>query len=551
MCDENLDCVVIGYNEIPFEQYEEFLRHYGEDSEAYRDLKFSFVNLDGRKLDYTGLLNYARRETRTRAGGHMLPSTEIKSGDIPNLAAIYLTNFLRRNGYHARYINLFQDEKESLVAYLATNPTCVAITTTFYVVNLPVNEMVEFIRLHNPRVKIIVGGPLIANHARNYEGDALKAALDDMGADIYIIEGQGEATLTRVVECLKNGGELSSVPNLAYLESGKLRRTMVAPENNSLDENFIDWRAFSNETLGPTLQTRTARSCAFKCSFCNYPTRAGALTLTSLDVLERELDSMRELGNVRNVVFIDDTFNVPFPRFKDICRMMIRKSYGFNWFSYFRCSNSDEEAIELMARSGCKGVFLGIESGSRAILANMNKSATVEKYATGIEMLRRYGIMTFGSFIIGFPGETEETVEETIAFIKETKPDYYRAQMWYCEPGTPIQNERLKYDINGEGFVWKHATMDSLEAMDHIDRMFLTVDESLWLPQWSFDFWIIPYLMGMGISLDQFREFMVQAHKLLSLEIAFVPAQQKQSLRQQSLQNILAMARNWKYDSSS
>jgi radical SAM PhpK family P-methyltransferase len=550
MCDENLDCVVIGYNEIPFEKYEEFLRHYGEDSEAYRDLKFSFVNLDGRKLDYTGLLNYARRETRTRAGGHMSPSTEIKSGDIPNLAAIYLTNFLRRNGYHARYINLFQDEKERLAAYLAGNPTCVAITTTFYVVNLPVNEMVEFIRLHNPRVKIIVGGPLIANHARNYEGDELKAALDDMGANIYIIEGQGEATLARVVECLKNGGELSSIPNLAYLESGKLRRTMVAPENNSLDENFIDWRAFSNETLGPTLQTRTARSCAFKCSFCNYPTRAGALTLTSLDVLERELDSMRELGNVRNVVFIDDTFNVPFPRFKDICRLMIRKSYGFNWFSYFRCSNSDEEAIELMARSGCKGVFLGIESGSRAILANMNKSATVEKYATGIEMLRRHGIMTFGSFIIGFPGETEETVEETIAFIKETKPDYYRAQMWYCEPGTPIQNERLKYDINGEGFVWSHATMDSLEAMDHIDKMFLTIDESLWLPQWSFDFWIIPYLMGMGISLDQFREFMVQAHKLLSLEIAFVPEHQKQSLRQQSLQNILAMARNWKYDSS-
>jgi p-methyltransferase len=161
---------------------------------------------------------------------------------------------------------------------------------------------------------------------------------------------------------------------------------------------------------------------------------------------------------------------------------MIRKNYQFNWFSYFRCSNSDEEAIELMARSGCKGVFLGIESGSPTILTNMNKAATIEKYATGIELLRRYGILTFGSFIIGFPGETDETVEETIDFIRETKPDYYRAQMWYCEPGTAIQNQRVKYDIKGEGFVWSHATMDSLEAMDHIDRMFLTIDQSLWLP---------------------------------------------------------------------
>lgn len=543
MSGKHLDCVVIGYNEIPFEKYEIFLRNYGEDSEAYRDLKFSFVNLDGKKLDYTGLLNYAREHSPT-PDNCTLRLAEIKSGDIPNLAAVYLTNFLRKSGYHARHINLFQYEQARLVEYLAEDPLCVAITTTFYVLNLPVNEMVEFIRRHNPKVKIIVGGPLIANHTRNYEGDALKAALDDIGADIYVIEGQGEATLARLVGCLKNDGRLSSIPNIAYLENGKLQRTAVVPENNSLDENFIDWRGFSDESLGATIQTRTARSCAFKCSFCNYPTRAGALTLTSLDVLERELDSMHAL-RVRNVVFIDDTFNVPFPRFKEICRLMIRKSYPFNWFSYFRCSNSDEEAIELMARSGCKGVFLGIESGSPAILANMNKSATVEKYAKGIEMLRRYGIMTFGSFIIGFPGETAETVAETIAFIKETRPDYYRAQMWYCEPGTPIQNERLKYDINGEGFVWSHATMDSLEAMDHIDRMFLNINESLWLPQWSFDFWIIPYLLGKGISLNQFRGFMTEAHRLLSLEIASVSERQKKSIQQECLQNIVALAGNW------
>src|SRR6476646_4175011 len=114
-----------------------------------------------------------------------------------------------------------------------------------------------------------------------------------------------------------------------------------------------------------------------------------------------------------------------------------------------------------------------------------------------------------------FPERPKRPSRKTIDFIRETKPDYYRAQMWYCEPGTPIQNERVKYNIKGEGFVWSHATMDSLEAMDHIDRMFLTLDQSLWLPQWSFDFWIIPYLLGKGISLVQFREFMTQSHKLL------------------------------------
>ncbi|MBV9927467.1 MAG: PhpK family radical SAM P-methyltransferase [Acidobacteria bacterium] len=550
-----LDCVVIGYNELPFDRYEQFLRGYGEDSEAYRDLKFSYVQTGPRKLDYVGLLNHVYEAARG-GGAAGAARQAFLSGDIPNLAAAVLTSYLNTHGCTARYINLFQQERDRLAAYLAEDPLCVAITTTFYVVNLPVNEMVEFIRRHNPRVKIVVGGPLIANHVRNGRGDGtavsiggvspeLRAALDDMGADIYVNEGQGEATLAQIVATLREGGDLGRVPNIIYRDGARLRATPTAPENNSLDENSIDWRGFTGEDLGRTIQTRTARSCAFNCSFCNYPTRAGKLTLAGLDTVERELDSIRQLGQVRNVVFIDDTFNVPLPRFKELCRMMIRKGYGFDWFSYFRCSNSDEEAIELMAESGCKGVFLGIESGSPAILANMNKAATIEKYDRGIKLLHDHGILTFASFIVGFPGETAETVAETVDFIRSTGPSYYRAQMWYCEPGTPIDRHRQKYQIEGEGFVWSHATMDSLEAIDHIDRMFLTVTESQWLPQWSFDFWIIPYLLGKGLTLPQFDDFMGVANKLLAMNVAAVTETQQQALSREHLRTLVEQARDW------
>src|SRR5437763_1004114 len=321
-----LDCIVIGYNEVPFERYESFLRNYGEDTEAYRDLKFSFVNVAGTKMDYMGLMNHSLTLAKSNGDG-VNPRAEFKSGDLPSLAAAYLTNFLRNHGHTAKYINLFQSEKEKLIQYLALDPYCVAITTTFYVVNLPVNEMVEFIREHNPRVRIVVGGPLVSNHARQSQGDTLKAALKDIGADIYVIEGQGELTLANIVECLKNGGDLKNIPNIVYFERDQLRRTKVVPESNSLDKNFIDWRSFPDEQLGASLQMRTARSCAFKCSFCNYPTRAGALTLASIEVIEKELDSMLALGNVQNLIIIDDTLNVPYPRFKDICRMMIKKNY--------------------------------------------------------------------------------------------------------------------------------------------------------------------------------------------------------------------------------
>jgi radical SAM PhpK family P-methyltransferase len=540
----DLDCVVIGYNEVPFERYESLLHQYGEDSEAYRDLKLSFVELRGRKRLYAELMNDMTRLARMPGNGG---GTEVfKSGDIPNLAAAYLTNFLNRRGHRTQYVNLFQDEKERLVRMLEDKPLCVAITTTFYVLNLPVVDMVEFIRNHNEEVKIVVGGPLIANHARNYRGEDLEASVRDIGADIYVVEGQGEATLARILDCLKSGDSLDRVPNIFYFENGRMRETADEPESNSMEENYIDWgQLAAGRDLGPTLQTRTARSCAFKCAFCNYPTRAGALTLAGLETIEREFDSMRELGNVKNVIFIDDTFNVPLPRFKDICRLMIRKNYGFNWFSYFRCSNSDEEAIDLMAQSGCKGVFLGIESGSPTILKNMNKAAAEQQYRRGIGMLKQAGILTFGSFIAGFPGETEETLQETLDFIRETQPDYYRAQLWYCEQGTPIVQQREKYGIEGNGFVWAHDTMESMEAMDWIERAFLSIDESVWLPQWSFDFWIIPYLMGKGVDLADFREFMRLAQKLMALGIASVPEAERARRSEELAQSMVAVANRW------
>ena len=549
-----LDCIVVGYNDPPFERYERLIRNYGVDSEAYRDLRYSFVDLHGRRLNYVDLLNYADAAARGAAPG----SRRFESGEIPNLAAVYLTNFLRQHGLRAGYINLFQQEKARFRELLEQGPAVVAITTTFYILNFPVNEIVEFVREHSPRTTIVVGGPLIGNHLRTaqeggqpyadamglVQSDRLRAALDDLSADAYVIDPQGERTLVDIVSRAREGRDLSGVPNLLVKQHGRYRRTMVSPENNPMDHVYIHWDEFAGDPLGPTLQTRTARSCAFSCAFCSYPERAGNLALAGVDTVEREFDAMRDLGT-RNVVFIDDTFNVPLARFKDLCRLLIRKRYGFRWFSYFRCSNADAEAFDLMAEAGCTGVFLGIESGSPTILKNMHKAARIEQYVSGIAELKARGILTFGSFILGFPGETAETIRETRDFIRTTGLDYYRTQMWYYEHGTPIAREREKYRMEGEGFVWQHATMESMEAMDHIDRIFFEIDGARWLPQWSFDFWFIPYALGKGITLEQFGRFVDGANRMLALDVASVPEGRKAHGKEDAFRAIVDVARDW------
>ncbi|MBD0258480.1 MAG: PhpK family radical SAM P-methyltransferase, partial [Cytophagales bacterium] len=502
------------------------IRAYGEYSEAFRDLQTSFITLKGKPRLYTHLLAEAFDE-------------EFKSGDIPNLAAVYLSHFLIKKGFAVDYINLFQEEKEKFAQMLLDDPVCVAITTTFYVINFPVTEMIKFIRKYNATVPIIVGGVLITNHHNTYDEEGFQASLRDIGADIYVLESQGESTLDQLVGALKRGDRLETVPNLYYFRENELCKTSRVVENNSLDVNSIDWGVFKGKDLGSTIQTRTARSCAFACAFCGYPERGGPLTLAGIDTVAAELESIRSLGGVQNVVFIDDTFNVPKARFKEFCRMLIEKKFNFNWFSYYRCDHGDEEAIDLMQQSGCKGVFLGIESGSQEILLKMNKRAQVKNYERGIKALKERGILTFTSLITGYPGESESTIKETIDFLKATEPDYWRTQLWYCDPLTPVyKTKKEEFRISGEGFRWEHYTMDSGEAIDWIEEMFLQVKSAVWLPQHSFDFWIIPYIMGKGVSLPEFKEFMKTAYKLLSLEVACLDEEEKSFMQHRLLGEI-------------
>jgi radical SAM PhpK family P-methyltransferase len=339
---------------------------------------------------------------------------------------------------------------------------------------------------------------------------------------MYINSSQGEAALADLISAIKNNGDISKVNNIHYKLKNSYIKTEIKEENNLLNENMVDWTLFKNR-LGKFANLRTAISCPYACAFCGFPQHAGKYQTTDVDKIEQELNSLKEAGNVESINFIDDTFNVPAERFKDILRMMIRNKYNFKWHSYFRCQFADEETISLMKESGCEGVFLGIESGNEQILKNMNKAAALDKYRNGIKLLRENNIITFASFIVGFPGETRETVQDTINFIEETKPDFYRAQLWYCEPITPVWNEKDKYNIKGSNFEWSHATMDSKTGCDLIEEMFLNVKNSVWLSQYNFDFVNLFHMLQRGLSLQEIKHFvngfnLGVKHKLLNAQ---------------------------------
>ncbi len=505
-----LDCILVGHNEGNYQDFVERQRMTASTTGAYGEGKTNSILFKGKRVTYMDLMNYGISLATGR-------ESKLSSFGPTNLASCYLRNFLRGCGLSAEIVNTFQPQKALLEALLREPHRAVAITTTFYVEPTPIQEIVRFVRELSPETVIIVGGPHVFNICQGNDAATQDFIFETIGADIYVQESQGELTLSRILMALRSTAspDLSKIENLIYRDSdGSFRRTSRLSEDNVMNENSIDWSQFDPHYLEPMTLTRTARSCAFSCSFCNYPRMAGALSLTDIDLVERELRQLEEIG-VRSVHFIDDTFNVPIRRFKELLRMMIRNKFTFRWMSFLRAGNADAEAIDLMAESNCFGSLLGIESGDSDVLTMMNKRATVELYEQGIANLKANGILAYAMFFMGFPGETQRTARNTFEFIQRTAPDFYMTGLWYHDTLAPIHERAEELGILGAGYSWRHKTMNWREAAQWVDYIYNNIEVPTIMPLTGFSFETLPYLLGLGMRLDKIKEFARLAHRML------------------------------------
>ena len=497
------DCLIVGFNDSNFEGYVDMVKGMGTDSGGFRDLNLAYLDYDNRPQRSLDLLTHFYYQDNSG------PRRPFSNTDFLWPVVTYLGTYLHRRGLTFDYVNLPALERDKLKDKLLSDDILtIAITTTLYVSMHPVMELIAFIREHNQTAKIIVGGPYISNQPKLGDPVSLQRLFSYIGADIFVISSEGEAALVNTIRALKAKDSLAKVDNIAYREGNKYIVTGTSIESNPLEENMVDYSLFPREEINEFVTTRTAKSCPFSCSFCGFPARAGKYKYLGVDLVERELDAIREIGSVTTVTFIDDTFNVPKERFKEILRMMIRNNYGFKWNSFYRSDHGDEETIELMGKAGCEGVFLGVESGSDVMLKRMNKTARQKDYIKAIPLLRDAGVTSHANVIVGFPGETLETLQESIDMIESVKPDFYRAQLWYADPVTPIWNKREEYGVQGSMFNWSHDTMDCHTASDLVEKMFVGIEGSIWLPQNGFEQWSTFYLQRRGMSLEQLKTFM-------------------------------------------
>ncbi|NQU57757.1 MAG: radical SAM protein [Rhodospirillales bacterium] len=458
------------------------------------------VNDDGLFIDHVELLS--RQQKR--------PAEEALSVWDMNLAAgLLLSSHLRRNGFTVKRVNTLTSENDpQLDEVEAFNPDIIAVSTTFVLSKEHLSSVGKVLKKRFPDIFVVAGGHHVSTTLLKMTEDEKAAYLKPASFDAFVDDVQGEAALLNL--CQQFPDKLDAVSNLIWRKpDGEIVVNARVPEENDVNETLIE---FDDLEPGSIVHIRTARSCSFKCAFCSYPSIAGPLASMELDHVLCTLRKAKE-ANVAAVFFVDDTFNVPKKRFVELVDRMIDEDLNIPWYSFLRCQYVDEDLVKKMRKSGCAGVFLGIESGSDKILKNMKKGAITSFYKDGIRWLKDAGIITVGAFIVGFPGETEETVEETRNFIETFGLDFYFLQPFYFLHHTPIFKRAEEFGLTGEGFFWSHNTMGSMDALEHIRRLFREIKNSVFVNP-DYTLWEVVYLLSKGMSLDEFIEYRTDINKM-------------------------------------
>ncbi len=264
-----------------------------------------------------------------------------------------------------------------------------------------------------------------------------------------VLRGEYEATVLALSEALGAGAAPGAVAGVAWREDG---RVVVGAERELEDPGrwpfvaetyarFLDIRNyFYSHSLFPIVTILSARGCPNYCIYCVYPQTFSGRRYRprAVDDVVAELRFIRRTWpDVREVMFEDDTFSIDHERTAALCEAIADAELGLRWSANARC-DLDVATLKLMKRAGCRLLCVGIESGDDGILDNMNKNIDRGRIERFFAAAASAGVLLHGCFMVGHPGETKETMEETLAFAKKLRPDTAQFFPVMAYPGTAL-----------------------------------------------------------------------------------------------------------------
>lgn len=343
-------------------------------------------------------------------------------------------------------------------------PNLVAITapTPAFTQVLEVCQIVKDI---SPQIVTVVGGP--------HPTALPHQTIAEENIDILVIS-EGEITFAQLVDAIDKNKPLTEVKGIFFKDrEGNICRT----EKRELIQN-LDSLPFPARDLFQTdiyfapptkrMSSRksgnmiTSRGCCFQCTYCMASFMwQRKVRFRSIKNVADEIEECINKYGIGEFNFHDELFTINRERTKEFCQEIKKRNLDITWVCMCRADYIDEESLKLMKESGCRKIVFGFESGSQMILDKMKKRMALDKIEDAVRLVKKVGLKTAGNFMIGYIGESERTIKQTIRLAKKINTDTMAFFIASPYPGTEFYQIAKENNYFRKDFVWKDFTLVS------------------------------------------------------------------------------------------
>lgn len=376
----------------------------------------------------------------------------------PGLGLGYVAAVLLQAGHEVKVSDMFyRDSNQVLQEIMEYEPQLVGITCLTEQ-RAGAFEVARLVKSVDSSACVVLGG----HHPTYMPQQVIESPFVDI-----IVLGEGEVTTLALVEALERGKDLAQVEGIIYKKGQNVIFTHPRELIKDLDTiPFPPYHQFNLDSyprqheIEPTLKTATfkghrlidyftngsqyvslitSRGCPYRCQFCSTTLFWGRRWRfrSASNVLE-EMDLLYHQFNVRYFSFADDAATVNQKRMIEICQGIIDRGFDIAWDCTTRVNWVSPEMLKWMRKAGCYRISFGVESGSQKILETIGKKQSIDQIVAAFEMAHHVGIHPSALLMVGNPGETHETIQETIDLVRRIKPYGVGVSITLVFPGTEL-----------------------------------------------------------------------------------------------------------------
>lgn len=385
---------------------------------------------------------------------HEDPKEQVIMRPYPPLGILYLSAWLDRYGVDNQVFDTTFSSRAALEDYLlAHRPRIVALYANL-MMKLNVIAIMRFVR-SRPELSetlVVLGGPDVTHNLDGYLG---------AGADVVVI-GEGEQTMLEIALTVDDGrwtvdgqfpiSNFSHIEGVAYrLPDGSVFKTAPRQKLRSLDDlpmpnrlkinlqAYLDaWKKAHGQSA---ISVSTQRGCPYTCRWCSTAVYGQSYRRRSPQAVCDEIEWLQKNYDFDLIWFVDDVFTVSHKWLADFHNELTKRDLQVNFECITRADRLNDEVIKLLKNCGCFRVWIGAESGSQRIIDAMDRRVDVGQVRDMIKSARRAGIQAGTFIMLGYPGETEADIRETVQHLKDSNPDLFTITVAYPIKGTGLFEE--------------------------------------------------------------------------------------------------------------